>query len=382
MISTEAALDLLKKYMPVLGRGTTSEDVIADRDYPPFHRVMMDGIAINFNAYKEGKKEFLITGTCPAGSPAGELKDLSSCLEVMTGAPLPIGASLVIPYEHIEIKNQIATLTEIYDRPEMENVHLMGSDAKKGDLLLATNAELNGPHWGIAKSVGQQVKINHRPRINIISTGDELVDENVEPLPHQIRRSNAYALKASLELYGYTEITLSHLADEVAAIENHYRDAKDRFDLLIYSGGVSKGKFDYLPSTWKNLGVTEHFHGISQRPGKPLWFGVDQKSSTVVLGLPGNPVSSLVCLHKYFLNQKDIYAQLGEEVIFKKKLTYFIPVKLEYTKDGTLKAMPLKIKNSGEFSALAGSDGFLELPKDQDVFKAGEAFLFHPWRPM
>src|SRR5690606_27568315 len=179
------------------------------------------------------------------------------------------------------------------------------------DVLLKQHSVLNGPRIGIAKSVGHlQIKCEKFPRVNIISTGDELVDVDVTPLPHQIRRSNVYALKASLERFGYQDVTLSHLNDDIEAIKNHYHDAKDRFDYLIYSGGVSKGKFDFLPSTWKELGVTEYLHGVAQRPGKPLWFGADEKSRTYVFGLPGNPVSSLVCLHRYLLNQKTIFAKL------------------------------------------------------------------------
>lgn len=369
--------------MPDFAAGKTTEDIVADRDYPPFHRVMMDGIAVSWSVFNEGKREFTVKGICAAGSPAGSLTDLSNCLEVMTGAPLPMGATLVIPYEHIRIENGVAKITEEVPRTEMENVHFEGSDVRQGEILLKKGAEMNGPHWGIAKSVGVlKVKTNSFPRINIISTGDELVDVSVTPLPHQIRRSNAYALKESLNLFGYNEVTLSHLNDNVEAIKDHYHDAKERFDVLIYSGGVSKGKFDFLPETWKSLGITEHLHGVTQRPGKPLWFGTDEKSNTVVFGLPGNPVSSLVCLHKYFLDHKTIHAQLAEEIVFKKKLTYFVPVKLEYGSDGVLRAHPLKIKNSGEFSALAESDGFLELPKDQDVFRKGDPFLFHPWRQM
>lgn len=382
MIDVETALGLIHKHMTLPRYGeTVLNDIVADRDYPPFNRVMMDGIAVSWNVFKEGKRDFKVAGILAAGVPQGTLSDLSTCFEVMTGAPLPAGADLVIPYEHIEIKDGLAKVTNDVERTQMENVHFAGSDAKKGDILLKKGHVINGPHRGIAASVGVNL-IADKIRINIISTGDELVEVNETPLDHQIRRSNAHALAESLRLHGFKHIELSHLADEIPAIEEHYHKNAPAFDLMIYSGGVSKGKFDYLPSSWKNLGVTEYFHGISQRPGKPLWFGVDHEKKTTVVGLPGNPVSSLVCLHKYILSQKPIYARLTEEIVFKKDLTYFVPVKLESDKTGVLHAHPLKIKNSGEFSALAGSDGFIELPKDQSVFKSGEAFLFHPWRPM
>lgn len=383
MISVESAIHLIKKHMPDFGESpdVLMEDLIADRDYPPFDRVMMDGIAVNFNVFSEGKRDFKIAGVCPAGEPEATLSDFSNCFEVMTGAPLPHGADLVIPYEHIEMKDGMATVTTELTRTHLENVHLKGSDAKKGDLILKRGETLNGPHWGIATSLGySNPSIKCGPKINIISTGDELVAVDETPLDHQIRRSNAYALKASLKAFGYDDVELSHLPDKEAQIEKHYRENAAKFDLMIYSGGVSKGKFDYLPETWKKLGVQEIFHGISQRPGKPLWFGIDEKNKTTVFGLPGNPVSSLVSLHRYFLSRKEIYAELTEEIIFKKDMTYFVPVKLHFKKNGTLSAEPLKIKNSGEFSALAGSDGFIELPKEQSVFAKGTCYLFHPWR--
>lgn len=388
MISVEEALTIIKDKMPDWGTEIVSfeglpsaevaEDLVSDRDYPPFHRVMMDGIAVSYSVYSEGKRTFLIAGVCAAGMPQAILSDPSTCLEVMTGAPLPEGADLVIPYEHLKIEHSVANIILEQDRAHFENVHHKGSDAHKGDVLLKKNHDLNGPHWGIATSLGYaSVKIKKSPRIAIISTGDELVSVEAMPLDHQIRRSNAYALKSSLVNYGYHDIKLFHLNDSIEVIEKYFKEESHNFDLMIFSGGVSKGKFDYLPSTWKSLGVTEHFHGISQRPGKPLWFGTKEKLA--VIGLPGNPVSSLVCLHRYILSTKKMYAQLSEDITFKKDMTYFVPVSISYLETGVMQATPLKIKNSGEFSALAGSDGFLELPKEKTIFKAGEAYLFHPW---
>jgi molybdopterin molybdotransferase len=393
MMTVEEATRVIREKLPNWGEeevalseissGETTADLIADRDYPPFDRVMMDGIAVSWRSFEEGIREFQIHGVCAAGQPQVELNDPRACYEIMTGAPLPKRADLIIPYEEIVIENGRARVSNEVARTKMEYVHPKGSDAQKGSVLLSRGSVLDGPTWGIAASVGAAtVPIKRSPRIMIVSTGDELIPVDQSPLEHQIRRSNAYALKASLNLHHYRHVTLSHLRDDPDEVRDHYHQNKDKFDLLIYSGGVSKGKFDYLPPMWKEAGVTEYLHGVSQRPGKPLWFGVDEKNKTVVLGLPGNPVSSLVCLHRYFLNQKEIYAELASEFNFAKKLTYFLPVRLEFTSNGMLKAHPLKIKNSGEFSALAGSDGFLELPKDESVFPVGATYRFHPWRPL
>jgi molybdopterin molybdotransferase len=381
MITVETAAELIKKYAYPMDKLGTLADILSDRDYPPFNRVMMDGIAINFSELEKGRGDYRIEGIAAAGDPLTELKNVQGCLEVMTGAPMPIGTDCVIQYEHLNIENGYAHLVVKAQRARFDSVHFEGSDCKKGDVVLKAGSFLNGPHTGIAASMGQ-LSGSAKPKIMIISTGDELVEVDQTPLTHQIRRSNAHALKASLVLNGFTDCTLDHLKDDAEIVATHYEKFAPHFDLMIYSGGVSKGKFDYLPGVWESKGVTKHFHEVSQRPGKPLWFGIDAKRAVTVVGLPGNPVSSLVCLHRYILPQRLMYARLTEEVVFKKPLTSFIPVKINFTKEGVMTATPLKIKNSGEFTALAGSDGFIELPKDQSVFKSGESFSFYSWRTL
>ncbi len=382
MITVAEALNIIIQTMPkkIQNFGLTAEDLLADRDYPPFDRATMDGIAVSFSAYQEGRRDFKILGICAAGVPQVSLDHPTACFEIMTGAPLPVHADLIIPYEEIQIENGMALIVKEGSRTKSQFIHLKGSDATQGQNLLSRGSTLNGPAMGIAASVGHRFDQSQNSiRIQIISTGDELVDVDQIPKNYQLRKSNVFALEQSLRCYGFNSIHLSHLNDDPVAIEKHYLQTHRDFDLLIYSGGVSKGKFDYLPMCWKKLGVTEHFHGVAQRPGKPLWFGTDSTTGTAVLGLPGNPVSSLVCLHRYLLNRKVLYAQLTEDVTFPNDLTLFAPVRIESTAEGLLKAYPLKIKNSGEFTALAGSDGFIELPQKQSLFKAGEAFRYHSW---
>jgi molybdopterin molybdotransferase len=363
MITVEEAQELTQKHLPQWKPWALARAIYSDRNYPPYHRVMMDGIAISFDAYQNGRREFLIKGICPAGEPQKILTSPESCLEVMTGAPLPDGADLVIQYEHLELDSSKATVTTKVSRTRFENVHLEGSDCKRGDLVLPGNSFWNGPHAGITASMGiSKHEFSPNPRIMIISTGDELVEVDDTPDDHQIRRSNVYAIKASLELNGYTDIVIDHLKDDPSVIAQHYEKFATNRDMLIYSGGVSKGKYDYLPNIWADLGVTRHFHEVRQRPGKPLWFGTDYARQTTVIGLPGNPVSSLMCLHRYFIPSRVMYATLTENMVTKKDLTTFVPVQISFTNDGVILASPLKMKNSGEFSALAGSDGFLELP--------------------
>ncbi|MBJ7899543.1 MAG: molybdopterin molybdenumtransferase MoeA [Cyanobacteria bacterium RI_101] len=394
MISVAEAGAIIQKYWPDWGAETLTleesvgavlgEQIQADRDYPPGNRAMMDGVALDWSRYQEGQRRFPVLGTLPAGNPPPQEDLGQGCWEVMTGAYLPPAWDLVIPYEDLRLTPEEVEVTEGRSRRRYEFIHLQGSDCRGGDVLVNPNHPLNGPIWCVLTSVGKvAVRTPQRPRIALIATGDELVAPEQAPQPYQLRRSNVYALQASLLKYGFSRLSLTHLPDDPQRIEDHYRASAANFEILLYSGAVSQGKFDYLPQIWQNLGVTRYLQGVAQRPGKPLWFGVDRENNTVILGLPGNPISSLVCLHRYLLPQllpqAPVYARLAQEMEFKPSLTYFLPVKLESRPDGSLWADPLVPKNSGEFTALVGSDGFLELPPAPNYFSSGEAFPFYSW---
>ncbi|AFY60299.1 molybdopterin molybdotransferase MoeA [Synechococcus sp. PCC 6312] len=394
LISVEAAVEIIKTHLPDWGReavdieqvrsGILAETITADRAYPAAHRIMMDGIALAWKAYDHGQRAFRVLGTIAAGEPKLTLTDPLACYEVMTGAVLPNGCDLVIPYEEIEItsegESRIAEIIHDQAWAPMANIHPQGSDFSLGEVLLRPGVKLNGPAWGILASVGQsQVLIKRYPRIKIIATGQELIPVHQAPQPHQVRMSNPYALKASLIRQGYPHIDLDYVPDDPELMTKHYQAQTTHYDLLIYCGGVSKGKFDYLPTVWTQAGVKNYIHGVAQRPGKPLWFGVDHDQQTAVFGLPGNPVSSLVCLHRYIINQRPMFAQLTTDFEFPKPLTYFLPVQSHLSSDARILAKPHPMKNSGDFVALAPTDGFVELPADRSIFKAGESFPFFPW---
>ncbi|AIE74570.1 MULTISPECIES: molybdopterin molybdotransferase MoeA [unclassified Synechocystis] len=390
MISVAAAVEIIQAHWPDFGDTTIdvdgsygavlAESIHADRDYPPGDRVMMDGVALAWSEYSQGRRQFELLGTVAAGNPQSSLPNPAGCLEVMTGALLPHKSDLVIPYEDVAIADGQVKIIDPRQRKPWEFVHLKASDCQLGTVILESSSKLNGPAWSIISSCGKaKVKVKKKPRIQIISTGNELVETTQKPEAHQLRRSNVYGLQVSLQSRGFENIGLTHLADNEEVIISHYQRAKLEYDVLIYSGGISKGKFDYLPKVWSQLGVTKYIHGVAQKPGKPMYFGVDHHSQTVIIGLPGNPISSLVCLHRYFLDNPPMYVQLTGDFTFKKDLTYFLPVKLGYTSQAVVEATILPVKNSGEFVALANSDGFLELPQHQDCFQAGECFPFYAW---
>ncbi|MCC6462675.1 MAG: molybdopterin molybdotransferase MoeA [Saprospiraceae bacterium] len=365
------------------------EDLRADRDFPPFDRVTMDGIAIRFERFAAGQRRFPVAGVQAAGAAPLPLADPAHCLEVMTGAMLPEGADTVIRYEDLRLENgEAEILVEgIHFR---QNLHFQGMDRRQGELLVPAGRQIAAPEIATAATIGKSsLLVARRPRIAIVSTGDELVGVGETPLPHQIRRSNAYALQAMLaekfQLAGH----LFHFADDKLQIADGLRDILARFDLVVLSGAVSAGKFDFVPEVLDELGVEKCFHQVAQRPGKPFWFGHFQQQA-VVFALPGNPVSTFLCAWRYLVpflrqsmgqeEQAPLLAVLSEDVVFKPPLSYFLPVKLSTTPTGIRLATPVPGHGSGDLANLNDADGFLELPKGQDVYPAGTAFPLIPYR--
>lgn len=368
-----------------LGR-ILDEDILADRDFPPFDRVTMDGIAINHDVFLKGVKEYPVEGIVPAGSPFVNLKNKASCLEVMTGAVLPRNTDMVIPYELIEIKDGVARVEETTQFKKGASIHPKGRDCSVGTLLIPRGKKISPVEISILATVGKaEVKVKQLPKIAVIATGDELVSVEEVPLLHQIRASNIHMLQAALRGMGL-ESRVFHLKDNKDVLTEKIGNILHSFDILILSGGVSKGKFDFVPEVLDELGVEKVFHKIRQKPGKPFWFG--KKKNTFVFALPGNPISSFICLNRYFKNwflksmglrKTTYYASLTQDFSFKKTLTYFLQVSVTLSKNGQLEATPNQGNGSGDLANLIHSDGFLELPMERNDFKKGEIFEYYPF---
>jgi len=233
-----------------------------------------------------------------------------------------------------------------------------------------------------------RVTIARRPAIAVISTGDELVDVGAPIAAHQIRSSNERAIRAALRARGFARVTGRHLPDDRAVLERELGALLQHHDVLILTGGVSMGEFDYVPRVLADLKMELVFHKVLQRPGLPLWFGVSADGKPV-FALPGNPVSSLVCLARYVLPALDAalgavevpapVVQLAQAVRFEPDLAWFLPVTLQYGADGTCQALPQPTNTSGDFVALRHTAGFVELPRGQTDFPAGHPARFFPW---
>lgn len=374
------SLDLGIEIVPIqqaLGR-ILAEDLLADRDFPPFDRVSMDGIAINYSAFEAGQRTFEIEGLQAAGNEVKTLSQNSNCLEVMTGAALPQNCDAVIRYEDVTIENKLAKLhVPIEIR---QNIHPKASDAKSGSLLVAKNKTINVADLAIAATIGKtQILVKKHPKICIISSGDEIVAIEQTPLPHQIRSSNVTAIKGLLAKNGF-EASHKHLADDLETTKIEIKNTLKEFDVLILTGGVSMGKKDFIPEALSSNGVEKLFHKIAQKPGKPMWFG--KTSKNIVFALPGNPVSTFMCTVRYVLpwllgkKTSDFKVFLGEDIVFKPKLSYYLQVNLEF-ENGSMVAYPIKHQGSGDFINLSNASGFIEIPlSENSVFEKGKLYNY------
>ncbi|MDH5380705.1 MAG: molybdopterin molybdotransferase MoeA [Cyclobacteriaceae bacterium] len=362
-----------------LGR-VLAEDIKADRDFPPYDRVTMDGIAISYENYKKGARSFAVQGIQYAGEPVKTLTDQANCVEVMTGCILPVGTDTVLRYEDITIENGTATVN-IEDVQKKLNVHHQGSDRREGDVIISAFTKISPAEIAVLATVGKpEVMVYAKPSICIVSTGDELVGISQIPEPFQIRSSNSPALKSALEKNGFSA-DLEHLPDVQETMKIKMTAILEKYDVVFLTGGVSKGKKDYVPEILENAGISKLFHKVKQRPGKPFWFG--KGGNTVVFALPGNPVSTFMCFHKYVLPwlfgcenvfPSKKYAVLGEDFEFSVDLTYFLQVKITCSPDGKIIAHPIPGHGSGDHANLVDADGFLELPSEKNLFKKGEVY--------
>ena len=380
----------------VLASGRILREAIrADREYPALDRSRMDGIAIAFAAWEMGVRDFPVGGMARAGDPRGRLDDASGCVEIMTGAPCPEGADTVIPYEALSTREfgeaGVAAVVDSTTVAHGQFLHRRGSDCTRGEILVEAGSRLNAARVAAAASMGYaRVTVTRRPRVAVVTTGDELVAVEEHPLPHQVRASNGHALRALLE--GLAGVRVDSVGDDPGALRARLEASLAESDVLLVTGGVSAGKFDEVPRVLRELGVEEVFHKVSQKPGKPLWFGRG-RAGQLVFGLPGNPVSTLVCARRYvvpLLHAKSGWTagsapqpsvRLSGPLPAPSRLTQFLPVRLTDSA-----AVPCALNGSGDFTGLGRSDGFVEIPPQMDPegnarfpLPEGELLSFFGW---
>lgn len=361
-----------------------AENLIADRDLPPFDRPTVDGIALRFAAIEKGICNFKIKATQAAGEKPVTIDTDLECVEIMTGAALDSAIDTVVRYEDLKIANGNACISiDLHTIKKGQNIHRKGKDKKQGEILINSGQKITPAVLGIAASVGKtKLLVRRNPKIVVISTGDEMISPEAIPNDFQLRRSNGITTKALLKRFNI-DSDLLHLNDNFDEIKKELEQCITQYDVLLISGGVSMGKFDFVPQALAELATEKLFHKIQQRPGKPFWFG-KTLSDKLVFAFPGNPVSVFMCLHRYFIPwlekslgmplSNPVYATLQNDISFAPALQYFAQVKLNINPAAQLTAETIETNGSGDFSHLASANAFIELPLAKTEFKKGEIY--------
>ena len=397
MISVSEAQSMIDAHLPspvalplplrdALGHVLASA-VKAERDHPPFDRITHDGIAIAHAALSAGRRHFPVASFAAAGAPRQVLASPQSCIEVATGAPLPQGCDTVIPYELFRLEDRTAILPETLTVELGGSLHLKGNDARKGEIVLQKGQRIGAVETALLAANGiAEPRVFRKARIGILSTGDELVEIGAKVADHQIRRSNDATLAACLRQHGFGQVETQWAPDDQSRIRACLEQLLASQDMVLITGGVSRGKHDRVPEILASLGVEELFHQVAQRPGKPLWFG-RASDGKPVFGLPGNPVSCLTCLIRYAipaLRQMSGEANPVDKVTLEvswhadERLTLFLPIRPGLIRGSV---QPAPTNGSGDFTGLLGSAGFVALPPRAQGYAPGETVAFYPWAP-
>lgn len=396
MISFREAIRQLMEVVPQLGTERVRiehaagrvlrQTVSADRELPPFDRVMMDGYALRSVEWQAGTRVFQVTGQAMAGMPQVAMSSaVGTCVEVMTGAPCPEGADCVVPVEELAgMEEGGARFNDEADPVRGRFIHPRGSDVMAGTPVLEAGQLLGSREIGVAASCGAGwLEVSSLPAISVVATGDELVAVDEMPLPHQIRQSNAHSLAAALARAGFPAARVGTVCDDeeiaVAALAAWLSTG----DWLILTGAVSKGARDFVPVVLEELGCRKLFHGVAQRPGKPAGCWIGPKGQ-MIMALPGNPVSAITGLHAFVLPALERAVGMKERALRMVVpvdspglggMSQHLPVVLRA--DGRAEAAPTG--NSGDFIGLLKSDGFVTLPPRGDHAGPPAAVPFTPW---
>jgi molybdopterin molybdotransferase len=359
-----------------------AEAVESDLDMPPFTKALMDGYALRATDLPSGQGELEIVEEITAGMVPRKGIGRNQAARIMTGAPLPTGADCVIMVERTKLVSP--NRVRIDDQPPApeKNVLPRGREMRAGETILNPGQELRPQELGLLASVGRtQALLHPRPRVAIVPTGDEIVDIGVRPGPGQIRNSNGAMLAG--------QAARASAIPDLLGIARDNRDSLGKMiklglesDVLLLSGGVSAGKLDLVPEMLTAAGVQAHFHQVAMKPGKPLLFGTCGR--TLVFGLPGNPVSSLVCFELFvrpairrLMGQSDaqprtIVARLAQEHRQRGDRQTYHPAVLEFTPEGPL-VRAAEWFGSPDLRGLVRADAFAVFPPGDEIFAAGRS---------
>jgi molybdopterin molybdotransferase len=374
-VATRLSADCLEM---VLG-----EAISADLDLPPFTKALMDGYAVRSADLTGVPKTLEVIEEVTAGKTPRRAVGAGQATRIMTGAPVPEGADCVVAVEQTETAAD--GRVQILQSGIRAGQHLLeqGREMRTGDVILKPGSRLRPQELGLLAAVGRTSALVHpRPRVAILPTGDEIVDASRKPGPGQIRNSNGPMLAAQVARAGGVPEPLGIALDTVESLRLLVAKGLES-DVLLLSGGVSAGKLDLVPGVLGELGVEAHFHKIFMKPGKPLFFGT--KGQTLVFGLPGNPVSSLICFELFVRSALErlmgiedarpatVTAKLQHEFRHRSDRPTYYPAKLMFDQSGPVVA-PCAWFGSADLRGLSQANAFMVVPPGDEVFAPGRAF--------
>ncbi|HEX4211198.1 MAG TPA: gephyrin-like molybdotransferase Glp [Candidatus Binataceae bacterium] len=393
MTSADQALQIVLANVPRLGiervpilhalGRVLAEEIHSPRDIPGFDNSAMDGYAVRAAdiaaASDTHPVKLKVLGTVAAGMMPEATLTAGTAVRTMTGAPLSRGADAIVQVERTRGEGEVVEILASAERGAF--VRPRGEDLRAGELVMEAGKRLTPADIGTLASLNRvMIDLYRRPRVAIVATGDELVDADRIPTGAQVVNSSAYALATGIAEAGGQATILKVARDTVEEVRERLSEAL-AFDLVLSTGGVSVGQFDHVKGVLDELGMRQHFHGVAQKPGRPLKFGTI--GGRPVFGLPGNPVSTLVCFYLYVrpvllkmaggqeLGLPRVEVRCAVKVRLANNLTEFVRVKLQ-RRDGELFALPTGNQSSGVLSSLSRADGLLIGPAGRNELLEGD----------
>ncbi len=361
-----------------------AEDVVADMDLPPFDRARMDGYAVRAKDTANAPIELRVVGEAAAGAGWHEREmQAGEAVRIMTGAPIPLGADAV---QQVEVTKESADGSAVrIERAATvgQFITKRGTEIRRGETVLRAGTEINAAMMAALASFGYaEVKVAKRPRVAVLATGTELVAVSETPGADQIRDSNSYSLAAYAELAGATIEQLPLAGDDTKILQQAIEDAATRCDVLVLSGGVSMGVYDFTKAALRALDAEIFFERVRLRPGKPTVFA--RLGNTLIFGLPGNPVSVSVTFNLFARTAlrrlqgiqedaalKEEHAVLAREVKGSIERASYLPATLRTNREGTLIAEPLRWGGSSDFVAFTQATALIIVPEGMKMIEAG-----------
>ncbi len=359
-----------------------AQDIHSATDMPPFHQSAMDGYAIRYSDF-ETKNQFTVTGQVPAGSIYNSAYLPGTAIRIYTGAPVPDGYDTVVMQEKTNVSGHTLVVTDVALQAGA-NIRLQASQTKKNEIALKAGATVTPGVAGLIAGIGiNTVQVYPLPKVSVINTGNELAEPGTALQPGQVYESNSYSLHAALQTVGIVPQPVSRCPDVEEQIVKEVLLHIGQCNILILSGGVSVGDYDFVHTALGRCGVERIFHKVKQKPGKPLYFGI--KNKTLVFGLPGNPAAVLSCFYEYIAPA--IKKMSGHTVV---QLSKHMPIEMGYTKKSGLthflkgclngsSVLPLHAQESYLMNSFALANCIIQLDEEKTEFKAGDLVEVHPF---